>query len=291
MSLSASAIARDPRPLGRHLLTPSPIITALPRCPDAENTDRYLSEVEMKLQLLAEDISLALEEQSLAGLQRIPRAVAEIDRVEHDTKGLQTRIQGILRRLDDAEGASRESVRLLTSVDKVKGRMESARETLRNAAGLAELVAGVDDVFAAGNIRHMADVLSSMRRGLKVVGGVPEFQDAPEKLEELERRIEALARPELVAALAADDAVRAEEMRDVLKVSGRVSALVSAYAETRVVTPLLREWNTFDDAAPVSASANANSSSASEASEAEAASEVIEAILRDRRESHNVYIN
>ena len=86
MSLSASAIARDPRPLGRHLLTPSPIITALPRCPDAENTDRYLSEVEMKLQLLAEDISLALEEQSLAGLQRIPRAVAEIDRVEHDTK-------------------------------------------------------------------------------------------------------------------------------------------------------------------------------------------------------------
>ena len=220
----------------------------------------------MKLQLLAEDISLALEEQSLAGLQRIPRAVAEIDRVEHDTKGLQTRIQGILRRLDDAEGASRDSVRLLTSVDKVKGRMESARETLRNAAGLAELVAGVDDVFAAGNIRHMADVLSSMRRGLKVVGGVPEFQDAPEKLEELERRVEALARPELVAALAADDAIRAEEMRDVLKVSGRVSALVSAYAETRVVTPLLREWQAFDDAAPRSASASA--SSASTASEA-----------------------
>jgi hypothetical protein len=48
--------------------------------------EKYLSEVEMKLQLLAEDISMSLEEQSLAGLQRIPRAVAEIDRVEHDTK-------------------------------------------------------------------------------------------------------------------------------------------------------------------------------------------------------------
>ena len=34
-----------------------------------------------------------VEEESLAGLQRIPRAVAEIDRVEHDTKGLQSRIQ------------------------------------------------------------------------------------------------------------------------------------------------------------------------------------------------------
>ena len=42
----------------------------------------------------AEDISLALEEQSLAGLQRIPRAVHEIDRVENDTVSLQSKIQG-----------------------------------------------------------------------------------------------------------------------------------------------------------------------------------------------------
>ena len=55
-------------------------------CPDEDALEKYLSEVEMKLQLLAEDISMSLEEQSLAGLQRIPRAVAEIDRVEHDTK-------------------------------------------------------------------------------------------------------------------------------------------------------------------------------------------------------------
>ena len=69
----------------------------------------------MKLQLMSEDISLALEEQSVSGLRRIPRAVAEIDRVEHDTKSLQSRIQGILRRLDDAEGASRDAVRTLAS--------------------------------------------------------------------------------------------------------------------------------------------------------------------------------
>ena len=86
----------------------------------------------MKLQLMAEDISLALEEQSVSGLRRIPRAVAEIDRVEHDTKSLQSRIQGILRRLDDAEGAvPRRSVRTLASVDKVKARMEHARERSR----------------------------------------------------------------------------------------------------------------------------------------------------------------
>ena len=199
----------------------------------------------MKLQLLAEDISLSLEEQSLAGLQRIPRAVAEIDRVEHDTKGLQSRIQGILRRLDEAEGSSRESVGLLKSVDAVKGRMEAARDTLQEAAGLAELMASVEEVFATGNIRSMADTLASMRRGLKVVGSVPEFADAPERVAALETRLETLVWPELVAALESSDSITAEQMRDVLKMTGREAALATAYAETRVVRPTVQEWNAF----------------------------------------------
>ena len=116
--------------------------------------EKYLSEVEMKLQLVAEDISLALEEQSVAGLQRIPRAVAEIDRVELESKNLQTRIAGILKRLDEAETGSRASVNLLRDIDAVKGRMELTRDTLAEAAGLAELMRSADDVFAGGNVRE-----------------------------------------------------------------------------------------------------------------------------------------
>ena len=230
------------------------------RCPsqDPEHVEKHLAEVEMKLQLMAEDISLALEEQSVSGLRRIPRAVAEIDRVEHDTKSLQSRIQGILRRLDDAEGASRDAVRTLASVDKVKARMEHARETLANAAGLAELVASTDAVAATGDVRHIADVLASMRRGLRVVGDVPEFADAPERVEVLEKRLETLARPELVSALAAGDVARAEEMRDVLHVSGKIQTVFSAYAETRVVEPLLREWKAFANDTHKTASKNAD---------------------------------
>ena len=137
--------------------------------------EKYLSEVEMKLQLVAEDISLALEEQSVAGLQRIPRAVAEIDRVELESKNLQTRIAGILKRLDEAETGSRASVNLLRDIDAVKGRMDLTRDTLAEAAGLAELMRSADDVFAGGNVRSMAEIVASMRRSLKVVGSVPEF--------------------------------------------------------------------------------------------------------------------
>ena len=162
--------------------------------------EKYLSEVEMKLQLVAEDISLALEEQSVAGLQRIPRAVAEIDRVELESKNLQTRIAGILKRLDEAETGSRASVNLLRDIDAVKGRMDLTRDTLAEAAGLAEPMRSADDVFAGGNVRSMADIVASMRRSLKVVGSVPEFEDAPERVEALEHRLEQTVVPELAKA-------------------------------------------------------------------------------------------
>ena len=236
----------DPKPAQRPILTfpavPSPISV---RCPRGESMEKYLSEVEMKLQLVAEDISLALEEQSVAGLQRIPRAVAEIDRVELESKNLQTRIAGILKRLDEAETGSRASVNLLRDIDAVKGRMELTRDTLAEAAGLAELMRSADDVFAGGNVRSMADIVASMRRSLKVVGSVPEFEDAPERVEALEHRLERAVVPELVKALAAENTFRASELRNVLDAAGRITALIHAYAEVRVVDPLRREWDAF----------------------------------------------
>ena len=71
--------ARAPRRESRTLTslpTHAPRTPHAPRptsnsCPEEENLEKYLSEVEMKLQLLAEDISLALEEESLAGPQLI----------------------------------------------------------------------------------------------------------------------------------------------------------------------------------------------------------------------------
>ena len=225
--------------------------------------EKYLSEVEMKLQLVAEDISLALEEQSVAGLQRIPRAVAEIDRVELESKNLQTRIAGILKRLDEAETGSRASVNLLRDIDAVKGRMELTRDTLAEAAGLAELMRSADDVFAGGNVRSMADIVASMRRSLKVVGSVPEFEDAPERVEALEHRLEQAVKPELVKALANENAFRASELRNVLDVSGRITALIHAYAEVRVVEPLRREWDAFKKGAvPAGPAATAATSEA-----------------------------
>ena len=52
-------------------------------------------------------------------------------------------------------------------------------------------------------------------------------------------------RPELVVALESNNSIAAEQLRHVLQNTGRLSALYEAYAETRVVAPLMREWHKF----------------------------------------------
>jgi len=46
--------------------------------PSEEPLEQYLAEVEMKLQLLAEDIAVSLEDHSTHAMQRMPRALAEV---------------------------------------------------------------------------------------------------------------------------------------------------------------------------------------------------------------------
>lgn len=43
---------------------------------------RYLAELEMKLQLSAEDVEMVLQEHSLQAMQRIPTAVHEVKRMQ-----------------------------------------------------------------------------------------------------------------------------------------------------------------------------------------------------------------
>jgi hypothetical protein len=90
--------------------------------PTDDTLDKYLAELEIKLQLLAEDISVSLEDHSRQALQRIPRALGEVGRVKDDGLMLQANTQTIVQKLVEVEATSARSVELLASVDAVKVR-------------------------------------------------------------------------------------------------------------------------------------------------------------------------
>uniref|UniRef100_A0A803NV62 Conserved oligomeric Golgi complex subunit 7 n=1 Tax=Cannabis sativa TaxID=3483 RepID=A0A803NV62_CANSA len=194
-----------------------------------DSIDNHLVDLEMRLQILSEEISASLEEQSSAALLRVPRATRDVIRLRDDAVSLRSAVAGILQKLKKAEGSSAESIAALAKVDTVKQRMEAAYDTLQDAAGLTQLSSTVEDVFASGDLPRAAETLANMRHCLSAVGEVAEFANVRKQLEVLEDRLGAMVQPRLTDALSI----------------GRFKSLELHYTKVHL-KPIKQLWEDFD---------------------------------------------
>ncbi|KAH9647692.1 Conserved oligomeric Golgi complex subunit 7 [Citrus sinensis] len=210
-----------------------------------DSLDNHLVDLEMKLQMVSEEISASLEEQSASALLRVPRATRDVVRLRDDAISLRGSVSGILQKLKKAEGSSAESIAALSKVDTVKQRMEAAYETLQDAAGLTQLSLTVEDVFASGDLPRAAETLANMRHCLSAVGEVAEFANIRKQLEVLEDRLDAMVQPRLTDALSNRKIDIARDLRGILIRIGRFKSLELHY--TKVHLKYIKQlWEEFE---------------------------------------------
>ncbi|XP_047954991.1 conserved oligomeric Golgi complex subunit 7 [Salvia hispanica] len=207
--------------------------------------EKHLVDLEMKLQMVSEEIAASLEEQSSAALLRVPRASRDVLRLRDDALSLRSSVASILISLKKAEGSSAESITALAKIDTVKRRMEAAYETLQDAAGLTQLSSTVEDVFASGDLPRAAETLANMRHCLAAVGEVAEFANIRKQLEVLEDRLDSMVQPRLTDALNNKKANVAQEMRGILIRIGRFKSLENYYTKVHL-RPIKKLWEDFD---------------------------------------------
>ncbi|KAK5777324.1 conserved oligomeric Golgi complex subunit 7 [Gossypium arboreum] len=223
-----------------------------------DSLDKHMVDLEMKLQMVSEEIAASLEEQSSAALLRVPRATRDVLRLQDDAVSLRNSVAGILDKLKKAEGSSAESIAALAKVDTVKQRMEAAYETLQDAAGLTQLSATVEDVFASGDLPRAAETLANMRHCLSAVGEVAEFANIRKQLEVLEDRLDTMVQPRLTDALSNRKVDVAQDLRGILIRIGRFKSLELHYTKVHL-KPIKQLWDDFDSEKRVSKLANEKS--------------------------------
>ncbi|KAL8253293.1 hypothetical protein R6Q59_036986 [Mikania micrantha] len=207
--------------------------------------DKHLVDLEMKLQMISEEIAASLEEQSSAAILRVPRATRDVIRLRDDALSLRQSVASILLKLKKAEGSSAESIATLAKVDTVKQRMEAAYETLQDAAGLTQLSSTVEDVFASNDLPRAAETLANMRRCLNAVGEVAEFANIRKQLEVLEDRLDSMVQPRLTDAITNRKVNIAQDLREILIRIGRYKSLENHY--TKVHLKFIRKlWEDFE---------------------------------------------
>ncbi|KAL5744305.1 hypothetical protein ACOSP7_027165 [Xanthoceras sorbifolium] len=210
-----------------------------------DSLDNHLVDLEMKLQMVSEEIAASLEEQSAAALLRVPRATRDVVRLRDDAVSLRGSVSGILQKLKKAEGSSAESIAALAKVDTVKQRMEAAYETLQDAAGLTQLSSTVEDVFASGDLPRAAETLANMRHCLSAVGEVAEFANIRKQLEVLEDRLDAMVQPRLTDALSNRKIDVAQDLRGILIRIGRFKSVELHYTKVHL-KHIKQLWEDFD---------------------------------------------
>jgi hypothetical protein len=210
--------------------------------PDSSSSglDKILSELEMRLQLTAEDIESSLHDLSMQALRRIPYAVQEIYRLKGDVQGMQDRLGGLTSDISRDAQQAKGAVSGLVQLDRAKRNMEAACSTLREATELNGLFIKVEQVFAEGDLPRVAEMLSSMRKSLNLVGDVPEFRSGREKLKALEDRLQSQVEGSLGEALSVKgaDAMAKEEtigrLCTLLLAVDRLSTVESLYCSSRL---------------------------------------------------------
>lgn len=217
--------------------------------------DRYLAELEMKLHLGSDDIGLYLEDQSTRATQRIPVAARELARIREDAQSVRASVATALSKIQETNKPTTSSstaatLAALEEIDDVKRKMESACNTLKEAAGLSTLFSLVDDLFTSGDLSRAADALAGIRRGLVVVAdSVPEFQDGRARLARLEDRFSAAAEAPLAAALTNQRGDEASSLANMLSTMDRSDQVVSAYITARCA-PLWSLWEGYTAGTP-----------------------------------------
>uniref|UniRef100_A0A7N0U655 Conserved oligomeric Golgi complex subunit 7 n=1 Tax=Kalanchoe fedtschenkoi TaxID=63787 RepID=A0A7N0U655_KALFE len=210
-----------------------------------DTVDAHLVDLEMKLQMMSEEIAASLEEQSAAALLRVPRATRDVVRLKDDAVSLRSSVASILQKLKKAEGSSAESIATLAKVHIVKERMQDAYKTLQEAAGLAQLSSTIEDVFASGDLPQAAETLAKMRACLKAVGEVAEFANVKKQLEVLEDRLDAMVQPRLTDAISNRKVNVAQDLRGILNLIGRSESLKQHYTKVHL-KPIKQLWEGFD---------------------------------------------
>lgn len=81
-----------------------------------DSVDKHLMDLEMKLQMVSEEIAASLEEQSAAALLRVPRATRDVIRLRDDAVSLRSAISGILQKLKKVDFMSTSVMVLVLNV-------------------------------------------------------------------------------------------------------------------------------------------------------------------------------
>lgn len=191
--------------------------------------EQYASTLVLQLQLAFSEVVQALDEAGKQAVNNIPRVLRDIDTVRYDASTLRERLDVVREDIEKVESETGKSIATISHVDKIKARMETTSESLRHAQRWDILLIELDRAWADHNVQQLADKIKEMRRALRSFSCLPDIDARRKQLDDAEKRLEDLNRPQLLEAFMQHDLDAASRLIEVQEELGRGQAARECY--------------------------------------------------------------
>lgn len=234
----------------------SPISTS----PDLASLDKELNQLLTRLSLLSQDTSSSLE-QSIHDISRtVPRLTYDLQFMRESATSLQTSLHLVQDRVArqtklDQNGSAvangkesddvktHRSMEKLTHLDKLKNRMESARDILREAESWSTLEGEITSYIASQSWSKAGNRLAEASRSMIVFQNTPaEFESRKSLLVSLQNELETSLSAALEDSLGKNDVEACAKFYEIFEMMDRVQEFKGYYFGARR-KGILEEWS------------------------------------------------
>ncbi|CAG5116805.1 unnamed protein product, partial [Candidula unifasciata] len=208
--------------------------------------DQYATTMVMKLQVFIQEVNNVLEEAGQQALQNLPRVVRELDAVKHEAILLQDQMRVVKQDIQKVEQDTSQSMQSLLKLDRIKSRMKTTADALKEADNWTTLSADMDEVFQSQNVDDITSKLRGMQQSLLMLVDTPDYVEKCQRLEKLKNRLEAILSPQLISAFNSQSLEQTQKYVAIFESINRLPQLFKYYHKCHK-NNLLQTWkNTWD---------------------------------------------
>lgn len=229
-----------------------------PNPPDLAPIDKQLGDLLTRLSLLSQDTSAALE-QSMHDISRtVPRLTYDLQFMRESAVSLQSSLRLVQNRValqasggvetsdesDDSEEArTHRALEQLAHLDKLKSRMESARDILAEAESWSSLEGEITSFIEDRQWTKAGERLAEANKSLRVFQSAEgEYESKRSLLVSLQNELETALSAALKEAIAEVDTQACASFHDVFRLMDRDHEFQHYYFAARRA-PILQEWS------------------------------------------------
>ncbi len=221
--------------------------------PDLFSLDKNLNHLLTRLSLLSQDTSSALE-QSIHDVSRtVPRLTYDLQFMRESATSLQSSLQLVQTRVsrqtefetntNSDEAKTHRALEKLNHLDKLKTRMENARDILREAESWSTLEGEITSLIASQSWDKAGERLAEASRSMVVFQNTPvEYETRRTLLVSLQNELETALSTALGEAIGKNDVEGCARFHDIFEMMERGAEFRNYYFAARRAG-VVREWN------------------------------------------------